>query len=218
MNPTNYWVYLNESVDMSGTYTGLSTLQTYADIGNDGDALGRTESWNGVIDEVRVSKIARDACWIETEYSNQKLSSTLVSVGVEEASGDAALADHAAGQEADKFGTGSSVTGAELFAFQLTNNTAGTLTVNQVQFQLSSVTGILDTDFANLEIQVDDNGDGTIDGSDTTGAVGGTGAVDGSVTTITFNTPFNLSASATVNYERHGQLHPEGGCEQPGGH
>ena len=53
---------------------------------------------------------------------------------------------------------------------------------------------------------MDDNGDGTIDGSDTTGAVGGTGTVDGSVTTITFNTPFNISASATINYILRGDV------------
>jgi type II secretory pathway pseudopilin PulG len=203
---TNYWVYLNESLDMSGTYTGLSNLQTYADIGNTGDAPGRTESWRGMIDEVHICRTVRDLCWIETEHSNQKTSSTLVSVGGEVPSGEAILANHTAGQETDAFGTGSSVTGAELFTFQLSNTTGSTVTVNEVVFQLSSVTGISDTDFANLEIQVDDNGDGTIDGSDTTGAVGGTGTVDGSVTTITFSTPFDISASDTVDYILRGDV------------
>jgi hypothetical protein len=53
---------------------------------------------------------------------------------------------------------------------------------------------------------MDDNGDGTIDGSDTTGAVGGTGTVDGSVTTITFSTPFNISALSTVTYILRGDV------------
>ena len=68
---TNYWVYLNTALDMSGTYTGLSALQTYADIGNDGNPSERTESWNGVIDEVRISDTPRSTCWIETEFANQ---------------------------------------------------------------------------------------------------------------------------------------------------
>ena len=38
----------------------------------------------------------------------------------------------------------------------LTNTTGGTLTVDQVQFQLSSVSGIVQGDFANLEIVVDE--------------------------------------------------------------
>ena len=29
------------------------------------------DRWNGIIDEVRISDTARDACWIETEYNNQ---------------------------------------------------------------------------------------------------------------------------------------------------
>jgi len=80
MNATNYWVYLNSALDMSGTYTGLSTLQTYADIGNDGNPSERTESWNGVIDEVRISDVARSAEWIETSYNNQNDPSSFYSV------------------------------------------------------------------------------------------------------------------------------------------
>jgi hypothetical protein len=168
---------------------------------------GDDQVWlDGQVDEFRIAKVVRDTCWIETEFSNQNDPSAFVGVGTEQTTDEVNLTTHAAGQETDAFGTGGSVTGAELFSFQLTNTSSSTLTVNQVQFQLSSVTGILDTDFANLAIYVDDNGDGTIDGSDTTGAVGGTGAVDGSVTTITFSTPFDISASATVNYILKGDV------------
>ncbi|NIQ91673.1 MAG: DUF2341 domain-containing protein, partial [Deltaproteobacteria bacterium] len=200
---TNVRGYRNGSLDFGPTsYVGLNTVREISIMAWDPS----TEWADGTLDELRVSSTARSACWIETEHSNQKASSILVSVGGEEPSGEAILADHAAGQETDKFSTGSSVTGAELFAFQLTNTTGSTVTFNQVQFQLSSVTGIADTDFANLAIYVDDNGDGTIDGSDTTGAVGGAGAVDGSVTTITFNTPFNISAVSTVSYILRGDV------------
>jgi hypothetical protein len=78
--------------------------------------------------------------------------------------------------------------------------------VDQVVFQLSSVTGISDTDFANLEIYVDENNDGTIDGNDTIGTVGGPGVVDAGVTTITFSTDFPIAGSATVNYILKGDV------------
>jgi len=92
-----------------------------------------------------------------------------------------------------------------LFAFKLANTTGGTVTVDQVQFQLSSVTGIVQGDFANLEIVVDTDNDGLVDAGETT-TVGGTATVDGGVTTITFNTNFNISDGTTVNYILAGDL------------
>jgi hypothetical protein len=41
-------------------------------------------STDGIVDEVRISKYPRDACWIGTEYSNQKADSTFISVDSEE--------------------------------------------------------------------------------------------------------------------------------------
>jgi hypothetical protein len=121
-------------------------------------------------------------------------------IGADEAA-DVTLADHdPPGQETDKFDTGSSVTAAELFAFKLTNSTDSTVTVDSVVFQLGAVSGIAQGDFANLEIHVDENNDGTIDGSDTIGSVGGTGVVDAGVTPITFNSDFTIAAGTTVNY------------------
>jgi len=193
---------------MSGTSTDLSTLQTYADIGNDGNPLERTESWNGVIDEVRVSKVARSACLIETEYSNQDDPAGFIVVGSEaevSLAGGIALADHAAGQEPDRLGSITSQTDVELFAFKLANTTAGTVTVDQVQFQLSSVSGIVQGDFANLEIVVDADNNGTVDAGETT-TVGGTGSVNVGVSTITFDTNFDISASTTVNYILTGDM------------
>jgi len=43
-----------------------------------------SETMDGIIDEVRVSKIARDACWIQTEYNNQKPSAAFHTLGAEE--------------------------------------------------------------------------------------------------------------------------------------
>jgi hypothetical protein len=41
------------------------------------------ERFNGIIDEVRISTVARDACWIGTEYNNQSAPGTFVTLGSE---------------------------------------------------------------------------------------------------------------------------------------
>ncbi|MGA1844575.1 MAG: DUF2341 domain-containing protein [bacterium] len=115
------------------------------------------------------------------------------------------LADHAAGQQTNSLVGTSPFTGAQLFRFKLTNETAGVLTVDQVVFQLSSVTGIVQGDFANLEIYVDSDNNGGIEAGETT-TVGGSGVVNAGVTTITFSTDFDISAGATVNYILMGDL------------
>ena len=97
------------------------------------------------------------------------------------------------------------MTGAELFAFQLINNTAGGVTVDKVQFLLSGVSGIAQSDFANLKIYVDANDDGTIGTGETT-AVGGTGVVSSGVTEITFSADFGLPGSTSVNYILKGDV------------
>ena len=51
---TNYVVSVDGTAKATGTYTGLSTLETYADIGNNGYASNRIEAFNGIIDEVRI--------------------------------------------------------------------------------------------------------------------------------------------------------------------
>ena len=58
--------------------TGTSEL----DIGKSpDDAL---QLWNDRIDEVRISNVARDACWIQTEYNNYNSASTFSTVGTGE--------------------------------------------------------------------------------------------------------------------------------------
>jgi hypothetical protein len=52
----NYVVYVNGEENANGSYAGLDTLNTVADIGNDGrtDETGRTEAFNGLLDEVAI--------------------------------------------------------------------------------------------------------------------------------------------------------------------
>jgi hypothetical protein len=192
-------VYLNNASDGTGAFTGP--------ISTDTDALymgGRTDAndqIDGLLDELRISNTLRSADWIQTEYSP----SSFYNEGSEESAGTVSLGNHAAGQEADKFTTESSVTGEELFAFKLTNTTDSDVTVKKVLFPLSSVTGISQGDFANLELYVDANNDGTIGGGETA-TVGGTGAVNAGVTDITFSTDFSISANTTVNYILKGDV------------
>ena len=79
----DYEVFVNGVSKVTGTFTGLSSLNTFADIGNDGNPLERNEGWNGVIDEVRVSRVVRTAGWIQTEYNNQSDPETFLSVSAQ---------------------------------------------------------------------------------------------------------------------------------------
>ena len=51
---TNYVVYVDGVSEASGTYTGLSTLNSIADIGNTGNSNERIETFQGLLDEVRI--------------------------------------------------------------------------------------------------------------------------------------------------------------------
>ena len=53
-NGSNYFVYVNGAQKATGSYTGLSTIGTFADIGNDGSNAERTEAFTGRIDDVRI--------------------------------------------------------------------------------------------------------------------------------------------------------------------
>jgi len=64
----NYVVYVDGAGKASGTYTGLSILETYADIGNNGYSSDRTEAFKGIIDEVRIYNRALSATEILELY------------------------------------------------------------------------------------------------------------------------------------------------------
>jgi len=54
----NYAVYVNGEEKANGSYTGLDTLNTVADIGNDGNPGDRSEAFNGLLDDVRIYNVA----------------------------------------------------------------------------------------------------------------------------------------------------------------
>lgn len=75
--------YVNASSDGTSAASGALVITAGAttdDIGHD-PGVGRF--WDGMIDEVRISSVARSANWITCEYNNQKTSSTFVTLGNE---------------------------------------------------------------------------------------------------------------------------------------
>jgi hypothetical protein len=66
-----YSVYVNGSVKASGSYTGLNSLAAFADIGNDGSTEYGNESFDGVIDDVRLYNRALSECEIAEIYFDE---------------------------------------------------------------------------------------------------------------------------------------------------
>jgi len=60
-NGTNYTVYLNGTQVASGAYSGLNSLASFADFGNDGCTTARNETLNGKIDRCRMYNRALSA-------------------------------------------------------------------------------------------------------------------------------------------------------------
>ncbi len=77
---TNFYAYVNGTLQTNNSYTGLSAISSQADIGNVGNPGSRTEGWNGDLDEARVSTVVRSPDWIATEYQNQSSPSTFITV------------------------------------------------------------------------------------------------------------------------------------------
>ncbi|MEJ2363923.1 MAG: DUF2341 domain-containing protein, partial [Deltaproteobacteria bacterium] len=129
-----------------------------------------------------------------------------VTIAVRPGASGVTLADHAAGQVTNNFYGATTLYGAYLFNFQLTNNSGGQVTVDTVEFQLSSVSGIDYSQFTNLKIYVDTDGDGEIEtGEDQVW----TGSVEEANphTKISFSSgTFPVDASDTVNYILRGDV------------
>jgi hypothetical protein len=98
---TGTWYHLAVSRTATASYiyvngtqvgsTGATTINTDAQPviigGNENDGTTTPdELFDGKIDEVRISNVARDACWIETEYNNQSNLGTFITLGSEEPS------------------------------------------------------------------------------------------------------------------------------------
>jgi subtilisin-like proprotein convertase family protein len=73
--------YSNTTAASSGSYSKNVPFR----MGTSGEATpGSWSIFDGSIDEVRISGVARDACWIETEYNNYNSPSTFADTGAGE--------------------------------------------------------------------------------------------------------------------------------------
>ncbi len=74
--------YLNGASDgTAASASGILGATVSMRIGS--DSVNASREWNGVIDEPRISSVARSADWITVEYNNQKVSSTFITLGSE---------------------------------------------------------------------------------------------------------------------------------------
>src|SRR3990172_7868952 len=81
---TDRRLYLNDALDAgpsAGNYAGLTGSDS--SVGND-RVDANANSFDGTIDEVRISSDVRSASWIQTEYNNQSSPSSFASLAAEE--------------------------------------------------------------------------------------------------------------------------------------
>lgn len=69
---------LRNARSVAGTY---SDIPEPSRIGNDGFNAVHQYYFDGLIDEVRISKVARSGDWILTQYQNQSNLGTFITVG-----------------------------------------------------------------------------------------------------------------------------------------
>lgn len=118
----------------SGTITGATKLI----IGEGGKDTGASSGWDGKIDEVRISGVARAAQWIQTEYNNQDSPSTFYAIGTEETSGSDSTAPDAVTDLATGTVTSSSVDLS--WTAPGDDGATGTATTYDVRYSTSTIT------------------------------------------------------------------------------
>ncbi len=85
VTPTGYKIYIDGNEVASGSYDEGAPLFFDSTHSIFIGQVGYGEEWfNGAIDEVRISNIARSADWIQTEYNNENNPSTFYSLSSEE--------------------------------------------------------------------------------------------------------------------------------------
>jgi hypothetical protein len=123
-NAGNYIVYVNGVYQASGTYTGLTSLNSFADIGNHGNSANRNEGLNGVIDEVAIWNRVLS----QTEIINLYNSGSEISCGASSSS---------CSSGADDLGNGNGVVEiGELLTF-ISNWKAGSVSISELLTAIS---------------------------------------------------------------------------------
>ena len=169
----------------SGNYAS-STGPFY--IGNRSDQ-GRT--FDGGIDEMRVSSTTFSDAWISAEFANQ--STTSLFYTLETGTGSSTLADHDAGQVSNQFSF-QNETSEALFTFKLIPET-GNATVTRLQIAISGAQDIHVSDFSNLRLYKDNDNDAAYDSSDEQISGVGVMTLEGQSGVITFDSDFLATTS-----------------------
>jgi hypothetical protein len=79
---SNVRIYINDALSASGSRTGnIETRTTPLRLGTNG---GYSEDFEGILDEVRISSVARSLGWISTEYNNMYDPASFFTLGAEE--------------------------------------------------------------------------------------------------------------------------------------
>jgi hypothetical protein len=109
------------------------------------------------------------------------------------------LGTHETGLEPNAFTATGTINDAELLSFQLRPRSGGNKTVNQLVVTLNDIVGIDASDITNVNLYEDEDGDGTIDGSETTTYGGaGTVSISGTSGNIAFTTAFDVTAPSNL--------------------
>ncbi|MBI3833279.1 MAG: hypothetical protein HY287_03000 [Planctomycetes bacterium] len=153
--------------------------------------LNIREVGNGAADWGRMHVLSDGAA--DIEFYQQRVSDTHHFYLMGYWDGAVIMSDATTGQVADAFHEQGGETNAELYAFKL-SPCAGSLTVSQLVFRLTSISGLVNGDWAGIEILIDANSDGHIGVGEST-SVGGAGVVNQAAGTITFSTSFTVSAT-----------------------
>ncbi len=154
----------------------------------------KTSSWSGLgwstsdLDSLEIGILHADGGQVNVSQ---------IYVRVSHHEPDYVLSDHGGGgQQPDAFTGAAGENDAELFGMNLDPG-SDTISVTQLVFRLSNISGLTDPDWTFGALVVDDNNDGDIDFSETT-TVGGVETVDQAAGTITFPLSFNVSSA--TNY------------------
>jgi len=128
----NYKVFVDGIEKATGTYSGLSNLNTYADIGNNGTSVMRTKTMDGIIDEVHVSDVARSTDWVTAQFKS--MDGSFNTFGSEES--QSAAATWAAAEDAIL--TGLAKNTLKRLRFEISNEGNGGATSTAYLLELSS--------------------------------------------------------------------------------
>ena len=80
----NIRIYKDGALQTTTAKTGVVNSGTQVVVVANNDNIPNDRYWNGQLDEVRMSNIARSTCWIQTEYNNQNSPATFYTVGTEQ--------------------------------------------------------------------------------------------------------------------------------------